>query len=79
MTMKNWGVSTLAAFTIHGLYEVKDFYKREIGQEFNSSLNSVADQGVAMLGHFLAKKDSDTPYMYLFVLSFIILTVTGVG
>jgi hypothetical protein len=76
MAMKNFGISTVAAFTIHGVYEVKDFYAREMGIEYNSS---VADQGVAMIGHFLAKENSNLPYLWMLGVSFIFLTVTGLG
>lgn len=79
MSMKNLGLSTATAFTIHGVYELKDFYAREMGIEFNSSLNSVADQGIAMLGHFLAKENSHVPYLWMFGASFMLLTITGVG
>ena len=79
MVMKDFGVSTPVAFTIHGVYELKDMYAREIKYEFNSSLNSVADQGIAMLGHYLAKENSHVPYLWMFGASFMLLTITGLG
>jgi hypothetical protein len=66
MAMKSAGLNFTAAFTVHALYEMMDMYKREVGIEFNSSLNSVADQGMAMVGHFLIGKNTDMPYLYLF-------------
>ena len=79
MAMKNLGVSTPVAFTVHGVYELKDLYAREMGLEFNSSLNSVADQSIAMLGHYLARENSNVPYLWMFGASFVLLTVTGLG
>ena len=58
MAMANVGLTAPWAFGLHGAYELKDMYERERGGEFNSSLNSVADQGMAVLGHYLGRKDT---------------------
>ena len=42
-------------------------HQRETGGEFNSSLNSVADQGMAMLGHYLGPKDTTGYYPWLWI------------
>ncbi len=67
MAMKNIGVSAPWAFGLHGAYEIKDMYEREKGGEFNSSLNSVTDQGMAMLGHYFGPKDTTGYYPWLWV------------
>ena len=40
-------------FMLHGAYEVKDQIVRETGDVYNSAVNSVGDQTVAVLGHIL--------------------------
>ncbi len=77
MAMKSLGLSSGEAFTVHAVYEVFDMYKREVGIEYNSSLNSVADQAIAMLGHYTAPRgDHSLPYFALFGGALLLATTT---
>jgi hypothetical protein len=64
-------------FILHAAYEAKDQIERETGEVYNSAVNSIGDQTVAMIGHILAPKAGvsslfSKPFVVAFAASLII-------
>ena len=70
--MKGLGLSFPVAFVVHGAYEVKDQSVHESGEVYNSQLNSLGDQTVAMLGWYWTKETNSLKWTYYWLLSWII-------
>ena len=51
VALENMGFGFWSSQFIHGLYEIKDIVGTQLGYEYNSALNSLADQGFATAGH----------------------------
>ncbi len=70
--MKGLGISFPVAFAIHALYEAKDRDEHSTGRIYNSMVNSVGDQTVAMLGWYWTKESNNPRWLYYFLASWVV-------
>jgi hypothetical protein len=77
---KQVGISMPWFFIGHAVYEAKDMVESETGKIYNSAVNSVGDQTVAVLGHILAPRlGVGSLFSKPFVLAFAASLVIGWG
>ena len=67
--MKGLGLSFPVAFVVHGAYEMKDRSDHQSGEVYNSQLNSLGDQTVAMLGWYWIKDTNSLKWTYYWLLA----------
>ena len=61
------GMSFMANFLVHGMYEIKD--QQSTHEIYNSPVNSLGDQFASMAGHYMASK-GQTVWVYLWFLGY---------
>ena len=67
-------------FILHAVYEAKDQIERETGVVYNSAVNSVGDQTIAVLGHIIAPSlGVGSLFSKPFVLAFAASLIVGWG
>ena len=69
--MRDLGFSFPVAFGVHAIYELKDRQEHEEGVVYNSMLNSVGDQGAAMLGWYWTKRDPSLKHLWYFAAAYL--------
>ena len=62
-------------FMTHGAYEAKDQVARDKGIMYNSFLNSVGDQTVAMVGFYVAPSSPDMSLLWVWAGSLVFASI----